>query len=306
MKPRAKTTTQPDMAQSSLAQTQAVQQLQERIVSTLTEHLQALSSPRDPFIASGAHKLAGHYIRTQLGRWGKVTPQPFTAQGHEHYNWQLEVTGHTPTLAPILIGAHYDTVPGSPGADDNGSGVAVLLMLAELLSQHQPARSVHCVAFDLEEYGLLGSQACAEHWRSQNKPLHLMLSLEMLGYFSQEANSQRYPLDLLGSIYPNTGNFIALIGNAKTVPKMRALKQALKRADAPCQWLPVVNQGKQIPATRRSDHAPFWDRGYSAMMMTDTADLRNPHYHTASDRIETLDIDMMANITRGLFSYLKS
>lgn len=277
----------------------------QKIVQTITAHLKALGGPRDPFLASGAHQLAQQYIRTELGQWGAVTSQSFESRGREYCNWQMEVVGKQPDLAPILIGAHYDTVPGSPGADDNGSGVAVLLMLAELLSKNRPTRSVHCVAFDLEEYGLVGSKACAERWRSQNRPLHLMLSLEMLGYFSDEPGSQQYPLDLLNSIYPDTGNFIALIGNAKTVSKMRAMKRYITSAGAPCQWLPVVNQGKQIPPTRNSDHAPFWDQGYSAMMVTDTAHMRNPHYHTASDRIETLNIEMMAKITQGLSTYLQ-
>jgi len=257
-------------------------------------------------LASGAHQLAQHYIRTELSQWGDVASQCFEARGREYFNWQIEIAGSQRDLPPFLVGAHYDTVPGSPGADDNGSGVAVLLMLAELLSQQRPTRSVHIVAFDLEEYGLVGSTACAEYWRSHNKPLHLMLSLEMLGYFCGEPNSQRYPLDIMSSIYPSAGNFIALIGNAKTVPKMRTLKRCLTSVGAPCQWLPVVNQGKPIPSTRNSDHAPFWDQGYSAMMVTDTAHLRNPHYHLASDRIETLNIGMMAKITQGLLAYLQN
>ena len=131
-----------------------------------------------------------------------------------------------------------------------------------------------------------------------------MLSLEMLGYFSQAPQSQQYPLPALSRIYPSTGNFIALIGNVPALPATVALQRGLKRADAPCWWLPVINRGKQIPDTRRSDHAPFWDAGYPAIMVTDTAPLRNPHYHKASDRIETLDLAMMANITLGLAASL--
>ena len=235
-----------------------------------------------------------------------MSAQGFTVQGQEYFNWSMAITGRRPQLAPILIGAHYDTVPGSPGADDNASGLAVLLVLAELLSQTQPRRSVHLVAFDLEEYGLVGSTACARAWKAQGRSLHLMLSLEMLGYFSQAARSQKYPLPVLSRLYPDTGNFIALIGNAATLPKMMSLKRHLKKAGAPCQWLPVVDKGNQLPATRRSDHAPFWDEGYSALLVTDTADLRNPHYHKDSDRIETLDIAMMAAIAIGLTNYLTS
>ncbi|MGD1896951.1 MAG: M20/M25/M40 family metallo-hydrolase [Phormidesmis sp.] len=274
------------------------------IAQRLKHHLKALKGPRDPFLASGRHQLAQHYIRAELGTWGEVTSQKFESRGQDYFNWQTNLEGKQARLAPFLVGAHYDTVPGSPGADDNASGVAVMLTLVELLSKTQPKRSVHFVAFDLEEYGLVGSQACAEQWRSQNKPIHLMLSLEMLGYFTDDVRSQQYPLDMLATIYPSTGNFIALIGNATTIPKMRRLKQHIKTAGAPCQWLPVVNRGKQIPPTRYSDHAPFWDKGYAALMVTDTAHLRNPHYHKASDTIETLNIERMAQITQGLATYL--
>lgn len=267
--------------------------------------MRSLIGPRDPFLGSGRHQLAQQYIRDDLRQWGKVQGQHFLVQGKEHFNWSLTIEGSQPQLAPILVGAHYDTVPGSLGADDNTSGIAVLLVLARLLAKAQPRRSVHLVAFDLEEYGLVGSLTCAKSWKAAGRPLHLMLSLEMLGYFSDEARSQTYPLSALSRLYPDTGNFIALIGNAATIPKMMSLKRQLKKTGAPCQWLPVVKQGTQLPATRRSDHVPFWDEGYPAILITDTADLRNPHYHTASDRIETLNIEMMAKITQGLSLYLR-
>jgi len=273
------------------------------IIAQLTAHLQTLSTPRDPYLASGAHQLAQQYIRTELSQYGSVTSQSLHARGREYFNWQITLRGKRPELAPILVGAHYDTVPGSPGADDNASGVAVLLLLAQLLTQQSAKRTIHFVAFDLEEYGLVGSTACAQHYRQQRQPLYLMLSLEMLGYFDDNA-TQQYPLAALSRIYPEKGNFIALIGNEKTLWQMMQLKRQLKQANAPCQWLPVVNKGQQIPATRRSDHAPFWDEGYPAVMVTDTANLRNPHYHSASDKIDTLNIAMMANITQGLANYL--
>ncbi len=276
------------------------------LVAKLTGHLEALSSPRDPYLGAGAHRMAQHYIQAELGQWGEVTQQPLNQGSGRHCNWQTVITGKQPGLDPILVGAHYDTVPGSAGADDNASGVAVMLVLAELLVETRPKRSIHFVAFDLEEYGLVGSAACAQQWRALGKSLHLMLSLEMLGYFSNQPNSQRYPLNVLSRIYPDAGNFIALVGNTGTLFKMRTLKRHLRRAGAPCEWLPVINQGKQIPDTRNSDHAPFWDAGYPAVMMTDTAHLRNPHYHKASDRIETLNIEMMAKITRGLAAYLQA
>ncbi|MFK8182247.1 MAG: M20/M25/M40 family metallo-hydrolase [Phormidesmis sp.] len=277
----------------------------EILSNKLTAHLRSLPGPRDPYLGAGQHTLAQQYLRTELARWGNVTRQPFTLRGQTYCNWQIEIAGTAPALAPILVGAHYDTVPGSPGADDNASGLAVLLVLAELMHASPPQRTIHFVAFDMEEYGLGGSIACAQHWQTQQRSLHLMLSLEMLGYFTNKPNSQQYPLKALGRIYPSTGDFLALVGNAAAIPAMSRLKKSLQRSGSPCQWLPVVNQGKQIPAVRRSDHAPFWDAGYSAILVTDTAELRNPHYHTAADTFETLDIERMGAIAQGLFNYLK-
>ncbi|MEO1621073.1 MAG: M28 family peptidase [Cyanobacteria bacterium J06632_3] len=276
-----------------------------QISQRLIAHLHALSRPRDPFLGAGNHRLAQSYIRTALAKWGQVTHQNYTSLNREHCNWQIVLEGQQPKRSPILVGAHYDTVPGSPGADDNASGIATLLTLAELLYTQPARRSIHLIAFDLEEYGLVGSTACAQRWQEQGQPLHLMLSLEMLGYFSEEPHSQQYPIKLLHRIYPDKGNFIALVGNEKTLFKMMRLQRSLKQAGAPCWWLPVINQGKLIPATRRSDHAPFWDAGYPAVMMTDTADLRNPHYHGPTDRLETLSIEMMSCITMGLANYLR-
>jgi len=181
-----------------------------------------------------------------------------------------------------------------------------MLTLAELMTLQPPRRSIHWVAFDLEEYGLVGSKTCAQSWRRAGRKIHLMLSLEMLGYFSSAPESQQYPIKALGRIHPSRGNFTALIGNGLTLPAMINLQRKLARSGAPCCWLPVVNKGKFIPATRRSDHAPFWDAGYPAILVTDTADLRNPHYHSASDQIETLDIAAMAKVTQGLAMGLRS
>ncbi len=290
-----------DMTQLNMTQLDMTQQLK--------DHLHALVGPRDPYLNSGRHRLSQAYIRGQLSQWGEVTSQSFYAQGNPHgreyFNWQIHIPGTQPALAPILIGAHYDTVPGSPGADDNASGVAVMLALAQLMSKHPPRRSSYWVAFDLEEYGLVGSTTCAQSWLAERRSLHLMLSLEMLGYFSAAANSQQYPLKALSRLYPNTGDFIALIGNGSTLRTMMRLKRCLKQADAPCQWLPVINQGKYLPETRRSDHAPFWDAGYPAILVTDTANLRNPYYHTDCDRMETLNIEAMARITQGLANGLR-
>ena len=197
----------------------------------------------------------------------------------------------------MVIGAHYDTVPGCPGADDNATGVAVLLELARLFATQPPRRPVHLVAFDLEEYGLVGSRAYVESLQGQT--IHLMLSLEMLGYCAGES-VQTYPVSAMEYLYPRTGDFIALIGNWQTIPMLWRFQRALGGAGVNCAWLPMVNRGKPLPATRRSDHAPFWDAGYNAIMVTDTADLRNPHYHRSTDTLATLDLAFLTRVCLGL------
>lgn len=276
-----------------------VELLRERLRS----HLQALVRERDPFFATEGYFYVQHYIRQQLAQWGSVATYGFEVRGRSHQNLMLQLparsTSRSP-VAPILIGAHYDAVPGSPGADDNASGVAALLELARALAT-QPSRfPVQLVAFDLEEYGLAGSTAYAATLRQRRQPLRLMLSLEMLGYRDARPQSQTYPAGLQ-YLYPNRGDFIGLIGNWPTLPDLWHLSRSIRQAGkTPCEWLPAGQRGVWVPDTRRSDHAPFWDQGYRAILVTDTANLRNPHYHQASDRLDTLDLDFLTGVCQGL------
>ena len=275
----------------------------------LYNHLEQLACNRDPYLASGGHSLVQHYIRSVLGQYGHVVSHKFEVRSHHHTNWILKIPPRhleAQKHSPIIVGAHYDAVPGTPGADDNASGVAVLLELAHYFSAYPPVRPVWCVAFDMEEYGLLGSQAYARNLRNINQPIRLMLSLEMLGYCDRRPHSQSYPTPLLNWLYPDTGDFIGLIGNLSTIPDLIWLKRHIRRAGAACEWLPVPQRGKLVPATRRSDHAPFWDLNYRALMVTDTSFLRNPHYHMSSDRLETLDLPFMTQVCRGLMAGLIS
>ena len=263
-------------------------------------HLIQLVRDRDPYIATAGHFFVQQYIRQQLEQWGTVETHEFQVRGKTHQNLILNLPGSNDgkqTL--ILIGAHYDAVTGSLGADDNATGVAALLELARAFAA-QPARyPVRLVAFDMEEYGLVGSSEYAAQLRQQQLPLRLMISLEMLGYCNSAPGSQRYPAGL-ERFYPNRGDFIALVGNLPTIPDLIRLSRSIRKVGVPSEWLPTFNKGLIVPQTRRSDHAPFWDRGYPAMMVTDTAFLRNPHYHKASDRIETLDVDFLTGVCRGL------
>ncbi|HBB30898.1 MAG TPA: peptidase M28 [Cyanobacteria bacterium UBA8803] len=288
---------------------------------TLKENLQAhlaqLVHDRDPYLNTAGHFYVQQYIRQQLEQWGKVESHAFQVRGKTHYNLVLNLpalrkegqggvsSANNKELPPILIGAHYDAVPGSPGADDNATGVAVLLELARAFATQALKYPVRLVAFDMEEYGLLGSQQYAADLQQEGQPLRLMISLEMLGYCNQSVGSQQYPPGLK-YLYPNRGNFIALIGNLPAMGDLIRLSRSIRKTGTPSEWLPVLNRGLMVRQTRLSDHSPFWDRGYRAMMITDTAFMRNPHYHQASDRIETLDLDFLTGVSQGLATGIRS
>jgi len=300
----------------------------------LHSHLIQIVRDRNPYLASEGHFYAQQYIREQLAQWGTVEIDDFSVRGRIHHNLILDLPPLSPSqalggkqeespqasggkqdnldiekrikkrLPPIVIGAHYDTVPGSPGADDNATGVAVLLELARDIASGPLKYPVQLVAFDMEEYGYLGSSHHAAKYKQQQKSIRLMISLEMLGYCNHNPNSQTYPAGLK-DFYPNSGNFIALIGTLRTVPDLINLSGKIRKSGQPCEWLSVPNRGLIVPDTRRSDHVPFWDNGYPAILVTDTANMRNPHYHQASDRIETLDLDFLAGVCRGLVEAIR-
>ena len=232
----------------------------------------------------------------RLGALGELQEHRFEEGALRGINLILRLPGLRPDLAPLLVGAHYDGPPQSPGADDNATGVAVLLELARRFREAPPRRPIWLVAFDQEEAGLVGSQALARALRGQSQTLHLMVSLEMLGFTGP---SQRYPLDAMRWIYGSRGDFLALVANGRALPLLPGLAWRLGR-HVRTNVLPVPLRGRTLPDTRRSDHSPFWDQGYNALMATDTSFLRNPHYHLPSDTIATLDLAFLAAVCEGL------
>ncbi len=271
----------------------------------LFQHLKQLVRERDPFLGQAGHYFVQEYIRREFAKFGTVESHTVGWQSKTYENLILNLgkqEGGQPP--PILIGAHYDTVPGSPGADDNATGVAVLLELARYFSKEIPRHPLRLVAFDLEEYGWGGSLPYAAFLKESGEKLRLMLSLESLGYCSDEPGSQTYPAKFLEYIYPSRGNFIALIGNLGATGDMIQISHKMKEKVA-CEWLPVPLKGQVLPDTRRSDHAPFWDLNYRAIMVTDTANSRNPNYHTPKDTVETLDLRFLAKVCQGLQTLLK-
>ncbi len=276
--------------------------LKERLLT----HLTHIARERDPYLATEGHFYVQQYIREHLEQWGTVETHKFKINTRIHTNLILNLPAR-PGRAdkpPILIGAHYDAVPGTQGADDNASGVAVLLELARLLYEEPAYYPVQLIAFDLEEYGMLGSNDYAQALSNQQRSVRLMLSLEMLGYCTNEPKSQHYPTGMQ-YFYPNKGNFVGLIGNVATIPDLIHLSRSIKGAGIPAEWLLAGKRGMLVRATRLSDHSPFWDQGYRAIMATDTAFMRNPNYHKPSDRIETLDLNFMTGICEGLAEGLR-
>lgn len=273
----------------------------------LETHLSQIARDRDPYLATAGHFFVQEYIRQQFGQLGSVEIHTFSVRGKICQNLILNLpsqTGSQNELPPILIGAHYDAVPGTPGADDNATGMAVLLELARMFAAQPIKYPLRLVAFDMEEYGLLGSADYAAQLKQEQQPLRLMISLEMLGYCDSTPGSQNYPSPL-ERFYPNRGDFIALIGNWRTIRDLISISRSIRKVGVPSQWLPVPNKGKIVPQTRQSDHAPFWDAGYPAIMVTDTAFMRNPNYHKLSDTIATLDLDFLTGVCQGLESGIR-
>ncbi|MBM9535615.1 M28 family peptidase [Desulfobulbus alkaliphilus] len=212
-----------------------------------------------------------------------------------------------------LVGAHYDSVAGTVGADDNASGVAVLLELAEVLQENRnlldPSLSIRLVAFALEEppvfsTSYMGSKVHASAMKANQEQLTGMICLEMVGYTCHREGCQSYPFPLQFMKYPKKGDFIGIVGNFRSRKFTAALMDAFSNNPAlPAITLSVPFNGWLMPAIRLSDHAPFWDQGFKAVMITDTAFYRNPHYHLSSDTMETLDIDFMAELVRSLLLF---
>jgi aminopeptidase YwaD len=272
----------------------------------LHHHLTQIVRERDPYLNSGGHFFVREYVRQTLAQWGTVEVHEFKFNGKTHQNLILNLqSAANCDLPPILIGAHYDAVPETPGADDNATGVAVLLEMAEVFANHPLKYPVRLVAFDLEEYGLLGSTAYAQDLKDQQQQLRLMLSLEMLGYCNQAPGSQTYP-DLIKPFYSDRANFIALVGNLSAIFDLNCLSKQMKKHGTAIEVLPDPSAGKLVPITGFSDHRPFWQQKYRAIMVTDTAMLRNPHYHKVSDTIETLDLDFLTNTCQNLIAALRT
>ena len=246
---------------------------------------------------------AAGYIQERFEDAGyTVNVQPFTSRGLTVNNIEAVLPGQGAADEIIVVGAHYDSVADSPGADDNASGVAALLELARLLAGTTLPRTVRFVAFANEEapffYGdEMGSNLYAARAQAQGEHVEAMLSLETLGYFTDQPGSQKYPFPF-SYLYPDTGNFIGFVGNLSSRSLVRKAVGAFRASTAfPSEGVAAPSG---IEGIHWSDHWSFWEAGYPAIMVTDTAPFRYPYYHTAKDTPAQLDYNGLARVTGGL------
>lgn len=233
--------------------------------------------------------------------------QSFKYDNRIYYNIEAEVKGTSKDKEIIVIGAHYDTVSGTPGADDNASGVAGILELARLTAEKPLPWTMRFVAFALEEPPVfrtknMGSYMYAEGLKKEGARIKGMISLEMIGYFCEKRGCQYYPMSFFKWLYPAKGNFLAFVGDISSRPFTVKIKKAFKKSSSfPVESLNTVSL---VPGVDFSDHLSFWKFGYPAFMITDTAFYRNPEYHGMGDTAETLDYKRMAEFIKGLYNAL--
>jgi Zn-dependent M28 family amino/carboxypeptidase len=288
-----------------------VQHLLDRVsVDRIGAHIRALEGVRHPLTTPQALEEAADYVLDGFQSLAyRVEPHVFTVEGREFRNIVATRPGLHQPDERVLVVAHYDTVEDSPGADDNASGVAVLLELARVLAPVALGRTVHLVAVNLEERqkegplevaGLFGSRALAADARRQGWQIEGALVLEAVAYAGGDL-VQHTPEGLPGAL-PEAGDFLGLVANERSRGLAEAFVQAVARHQIALPVVPLVvpGKGEMLPDTRRSDHAAFWDQGYPAVMLTDTANYRNPHYHQSSDRLETLNLSFAADVCRAV------
>jgi Zn-dependent M28 family amino/carboxypeptidase len=282
----------------------------EQLAEKLRNHVRQLAAtPRPP--GSAAHRQAADYIEEHLHQAGfAVDRVKFLEASLSGTNLLTRPLPEQADLPLLIIGAHYDSVPGSPGADDNASAVAALLELARwagpVLRPGGPLGArLQLAAYDLEESGLVGSSLHSRDLQRAGTLLCGMISLEMLAYTDHRPGSQQLPPHL-AAFYPNTANFIGVVGNEASRGLLQAVTDSLKGVPGlPVEFIAVPGTGEVLYQTRLSDHASFWDRGYPALMITDTSFFRNPHYHQASDTPQTLDYPFLARVTLGVWDAVR-
>jgi Zn-dependent M28 family amino/carboxypeptidase len=280
-----------------------------QLVAALSRHVDCLAGLIGPRHLGLPKSLAAAaaYVERELSAAGYVVArQTYTAGGQEVANLVVELPGGRRRNEIVVVGAHYDTVWCTPGADDNASAVAVLIEVARLMRGLQPARTVRFVGFPCEEpphfhTGEMGSQVYARECRLKGEDIRGMLCLEMVGYFTTEFGKQQIPPGIprvLHRFLPKRGDFLAAVGNIRSWRLVWQFRRGFQRAVR----FPLLSLAlpESIAEIRLSDNSSFWDQGYPALMLTDTSFLRNPHYHAETDTPATLDYERMGQVTLGV------
>lgn len=277
---------------------------------TLEQHVRTLSEDITNRNWKNPEQLdkAADYIRKQWESIGlTVEEQPFEVKGRIYKNLIVRFPStQASNKDKIIVGAHYDVAHDFPGADDNASGTAGLIELAKLLKNRPLSQDIDLVAYTLEEPPIFGTENMGSfiHAQSENqkgRKVDLMISLEMIGYYSDEPNSQTFPLKPLSLYYPNKGNFIGVVDKLSS-KRATAVKKALRQSTD----LPVhsINGPKILPGINFSDHLNYWHFGYDAIMITDTSFYRNTAYHTKDDTADRLNYDNMAKVVTAVADYV--
>ena len=278
----------------------------DELIQRLENHVEELSTKigeRSVLRGNGLDQ-AKTYIHDAFKAAGlTVTEQAYMYNERRVVNLIADPPGVTTNSRPYIIGAHYDTVIGTPGADDNASAVAVMLELARSATNKPPEIPLRFVAFTLEEppnhaTQYQGSRVFVKQLIDNGMDISGAIILEMVGLTTAK---QHYPLFLRWVGYPEVGNFIGVVGNRASKAFGKQVLQGMhKNPDLPVESLFVWLNGWILPDTRLSDHAPFWDKGFPALMITDTAYFRNKNYHGPNDTADTLDYNFMARLVKSL------
>ncbi|MHC4767237.1 MAG: M28 family peptidase [Planctomycetota bacterium] len=246
---------------------------------------------------------ASESIERELAGYGyTVERQEYDVEGKTCVNLAVEIPGTDRPDQIVVVGGHYDSVIFCPGANDNGTGVAATLALARALSDFRPSRTLRFLCFVNEEppyfqTANMGSRVYARRCRQRGEDITAMICLETIGYYSDEKGSQNYPPPL-GLLYPSTGDFIALVGNYGSRALVRQVVESFRRhAQFPSEGAAMPGV---LPGIGWSDHWAFWKEGYSAVMVTDTAPFRYPHYHQSTDTPDKIDYERMARVVEGM------
>ncbi len=278
------------------------------LAGNLRRHVAAIASREHNVLKPEELEASARYIERAFAGLGyAVALQRFQSGPGEVRNIEVEVAGGARAGEIVLIGAHYDSVAGAVGANDNGSGVAAMIELARLFRHARPGRTLRFVAFANEEppffqTDAMGSRHYARRSKSRGENIVAMFSLETIGWYAEQPGSQRYPFPL-SFFYPSTGNFIAFVSNLASRPLLHEVIASFRRHAAfPSEG---VAAPAFIPGVDWSDHWAFWKEGYPALMVTDTAPYRYPHYHTMQDTPDKVDYERLARVVTGLQGVLR-